>query len=234
MLVFDTETTGVDPLGDRIVSATLMLLGNSMQIERQMTWLLDFGGEIPAGAAAVHGISTERMRAEGRKDLGVAIGQMYAIINAECVAGNHTLVAYNARFDLTLLETERQRHRPDIAPLSFPPIAVFDPLVAWKHVVPRKRGKRKLIDAARWFKVAVDESKTHDATYDCWLTGQVAGKLLARKALRDYSPMQLTMLQTQWAYSQAIELEAWFRSNGKPDEVVERQWPVVQRERKAA
>lgn len=235
MLVFDTETDGVNPLADHIVTATLMLMDPvSMQIQRQLSWLLNFGGQIPAAATAVHGISTADMHARGRADIGVALGEIYSIIRLECERNRQPLVAYNAQFDLTLLETERQRHRPDIAPLTFPPVLVMDPLVLWKQAVPRKRGGRKLTDAAAYFKIAFDATKAHDAAYDCWLTGQVCAKLLRRKALKDYTPLQLTVLQTQWKWRQAAELEAWFHANGKPTETVERQWPVIHRERVAA
>lgn len=235
MLIFDTETDGTNPLGDHIVTATLMLMDpNSMQIERQLSWMLNFGGEIPAGASAVHGISTAEMHARGRTDIGRVLGEIYSIIRFECEQNRRPLVAYNAQFDLTLLETERQRHRRDIPPLTFPPVMVLDPLVMWKQAVPRKRGGRKLTDAAEFFKIAYDATKAHDAAYDCWLTGQVCTKLLRRKAIKDYSPIQLTMLQTQWKARQAAELEAWFHANGKPTEVVERQWPVIHRERAAA
>ncbi len=54
---FDLETTGRDPSTARIVSACVAVIDGSSVETR--TWLLDPGVDIPAGASAVHGISTE-------------------------------------------------------------------------------------------------------------------------------------------------------------------------------
>ena len=70
LLGFDTETTGVDPLGDRLVTAAVVSCGplgaDGARGRDVRTWLADPGVEIPEAAAAVHGITTERARAEGR------------------------------------------------------------------------------------------------------------------------------------------------------------------------
>jgi DNA polymerase III epsilon subunit-like protein len=65
LAAFDIETTGTDPESDRIVTAAISLVGAELPGEHH-AWLIDPGIEIPAGAAAVHGITTERARAEGR------------------------------------------------------------------------------------------------------------------------------------------------------------------------
>ena len=64
--VFDLETTGIDVETDRIVTAHVGLLDASGTVIRARDWIADPGIEIPAGATAVHGITTARARAEGR------------------------------------------------------------------------------------------------------------------------------------------------------------------------
>ena len=64
--VFDLETTGIDVEADRIVTAHVGLLDASGTVLRARDWVADPGIEIPAGATAVHGITTARARAEGR------------------------------------------------------------------------------------------------------------------------------------------------------------------------
>jgi DNA polymerase-3 subunit epsilon len=59
LAAFDIETTGVNPESDRIVTAAVSLLGGGQPAEH-LSWLVDPGIEIPAGASSVHGITTER------------------------------------------------------------------------------------------------------------------------------------------------------------------------------
>ena len=70
---FDTETTGVRALKDRLVTAALVLRidGASYRSgvsapDQVATWLTDPGIEIPEQATAVHGITTEQARRDGR------------------------------------------------------------------------------------------------------------------------------------------------------------------------
>ena len=64
--VFDLETTGVDVVGDRIVTAHVGLLDASGTVLTARDWLADPGVVIPEGATAVHGITTEYAREHGR------------------------------------------------------------------------------------------------------------------------------------------------------------------------
>ncbi|MCA1943131.1 MAG: 3'-5' exonuclease, partial [Yonghaparkia sp.] len=66
LAVFDLETTGVDVRTARIVTACVAVLDASGAVVARRDWLADPGVEIPEGAAAIHGITTERARAEGR------------------------------------------------------------------------------------------------------------------------------------------------------------------------
>ena len=71
---FDLETTGVDVTTARIVTASLILLDPQGNVVRRGEWLADPGVEIPAGAAAVHGITTEYAREHGRPAREVGVG----------------------------------------------------------------------------------------------------------------------------------------------------------------
>ncbi|MFT4305347.1 MAG: 3'-5' exonuclease, partial [Microbacterium sp.] len=64
--VFDLETTGVDVVHDRIVTAHVGLLSADGTVIRRDDWLADPGVEIPAAATAVHGVTTAQARADGR------------------------------------------------------------------------------------------------------------------------------------------------------------------------
>jgi DNA polymerase-3 subunit epsilon len=63
--VFDLETTGVDVASDRIVTAHVGLLDAAGSVILARDWIADPGVEIPASAAAIHGVTTEHARAVG-------------------------------------------------------------------------------------------------------------------------------------------------------------------------
>ena len=61
---FDTETTGVRPDQDRLVTCSVVeVLPSGVN---RTYWLADPGVEIPERATAVHGITTEQARENGR------------------------------------------------------------------------------------------------------------------------------------------------------------------------
>ena len=64
LLGFDLETTGVDRFFDVPVSFALVTVVDGGVVERR-TSLVDPGREIPEGATAIHGITSERARADG-------------------------------------------------------------------------------------------------------------------------------------------------------------------------
>src|SRR5687767_10133662 len=63
---FDLETTGRNSRAARIVTASVTLVDADGEVVREHEWLADPGVEIPTEASEVHGVTTERARAEGR------------------------------------------------------------------------------------------------------------------------------------------------------------------------
>ena len=108
LAVFDLETTGVDVTSARIVTAFVGVLGVDGTVISSRSWLADPGVEIPAGAAAIHGVTTERARAEGRS-ANLVVREIVDELAARAADGL-PLVVYNAPYDLTLLKHEARRH----------------------------------------------------------------------------------------------------------------------------
>ncbi len=153
---FDLETTGVDVTTARIVTASLILLDPQGNVVRRGEWLADPGVEIPAGAAAVHGITTEYAREHGRPAREV-VWELAGAIGALNIDGV-PIIAFNAAYDFSVLHHEMLRH--NIANGELPPGVVLDPYVLHKHVIPRKRGKRTLEVLAAEYGVSLENAHT--------------------------------------------------------------------------
>ncbi|MGV9192925.1 exonuclease domain-containing protein [Microbacterium sp. MC2] len=218
--VFDLETTGVDVTTDRVVTAHVGLLGADGAVVRAQSWLADPGVEIPAGATAVHGITSAHARTYGRPAAEV-VAEVVAALRALFDAGI-PVVAYNAPYDFSLLKHEALRH--GVAPL-LNPAPVIDPLVLDKTYDRYRRGKRTLEVVAAHYAVTLEGA--HDAAADAVAAGRVAQALAGRFAL----PADAAELHTQqigWARAQAESLTEYFIKIGRlePDGVLDGSWPI--------
>jgi DNA polymerase III subunit epsilon len=225
LAAFDLETTGIDSEADRIVTAAVSVVGDDRPAVFH-SWLVDPGVEIPAGASAVHGITTERARAEGRPPRE-AVEEIVAAL-AEQLRAGAPIVAFNARFDLTCLDREARRH--GIAPLADrvggeAGMLVVDPYVLDKQLDRFRKGKRTLGAVCAHYRVPLEEA--HAANADAIAAARVAWRLgQAFEELRALELRALHELQVTWAAEQAASFEEYLRRNGR-DERIERAWPVV-------
>lgn len=225
LAAFDLETTGIDSESDRIVTAAVSLVGDRRE-SLFHAWLVDPGIEIPAGAAAVHGITTERARAEGRAP-AEAVEEIVGLLAAQLLEGT-PIVAFNARFDLTTLDREARRH--GIVPLldrvgGADGLLVVDPYVLDKQVDRFRKGKRTLGDVCHHYDVPLDEA--HASHADALAAARVAWRMgEAFAELREPDLPALHGLQVGWAAEQAASFEDYLRRNGR-DERIERAWPIV-------
>lgn len=219
--VFDLETTGVDVDTSRIVSACIAVLDEDGRVVSRWDWLADPGIEIPEGASAVHGITTERARDEGRPAALVIaeIAQTLRVLFDSSIP----VTVYNAPYDLTLLDRECRRH--GLAPLD-DTTPVIDPLVIDKAVDRYRKGKRTLEVTAELYEVPLDDA--HDAGADAIAAGRVALALLKRYpddldiGLRD-----LHGRQEVWHAEQAASFQEYLRSKrGDDSYVADPSWPL--------
>lgn len=223
MAAFDIESTGVDPQNDRIVTATVSIVGGDRPTE-STSWLADPGIEIPPGAAGVHGITTEHAREHGRSAEEVVREIVTAL--AAATEQGAPVVAFNARYDLTMLDREARRH--GIIPLTERgnPVFVIDPLIIDKQLDRFRKGKRNLTAVCRQYGVELSEEAAHAADADAIAAARVAWRMGERFEELHGSLEDLHASQIIWAADQAASLEDYFRSQGK-NEVVERVWPIV-------
>ena len=220
--VFDLETTGVDVAADRIVTAHVGVLDAGGAVIRAHDWLADPGVEIPAGASAIHGITTDRARAEGRPAAEV-VREVVDALSGLLDAGI-PVVAYNAPYDFSLLKHEAVRH--GVTPIENP-FPVIDPLVMDKAYDRWRRGKRTLEVVAAHYAVRLDGA--HQASADAIAAGRLAQALAGRYApWLPATAQELHTRQISWARAQAESLTEYFIRIGRldPDDRLDGSWPI--------
>lgn len=220
IVVFDTETTGIDPANDRIVTAFVGILDANGDVERGTDWLADPGVEIPERATEVHGISTEMAQQEGEPAPEVTA----KIANSLAWVARHNLplVVFNAPYDLTLLAAECRRHGVEMPVLGE---QVVDPLIIDRQVDRFRKGKRTLSDCASVYGVELLDA--HDAGADAIASGHLAQAMVQRYPDQLDVPLeQLHQQQASWADAQASDFEDYMRRQRDPNFTADRGWPL--------
>jgi len=217
LAAFDTETTGVDPLTARIVTAAVVSVGGIEQMV-EGRWVICPDIDIPEGAAKIHGFTTERARREGRPPydaLAEIVRELAAAWKRE-----EPVVIFNAPYDLTVLCAELRRH--SLPTLEIGP--VVDPLVLDKQLDKYRKGSRKLEAICEFRSVRHDGA--HDSTHDAIAAARLAYRLASLyDEIGSFSPHDLHQLQIAWFAEQARGLAAHFAKQGKT-ETVSTEWPV--------
>lgn len=159
-ILFDTETTGLDPLtGDRIVEIACLELDNDLPTGVSFHRLIHPNRDIPEEAARIHGIRLEQVRDAPRFE--AIAGDLLEFI------GDGALVAHNAPFDFGFLNAEFAR-------LGLPSLGrarMVDTLALAKLRFP---GIPNSLDAlCRRFGIDLSERTSHNALLDCRLLAEV-------------------------------------------------------------
>ncbi len=180
-LAFDTETTGVSPKTDRLVTAACVMRpqGALGGIDVTTNWLADPGVPIPAAASQIHGVTTEHARAHGAS-IAQVLDEVNEMLASHMSQGN-VVVIFNAAYDLPLIEAESLRH--GVTPLSsrlggrIAP--VVDPLVIDRAVERYRKGKKTLSLMAEAYGLDLPQD-THQAHVDCSLTLDVLAAIVCK------------------------------------------------------
>ena len=215
---YDCETTGTDPFSARLVSAAFVTTDG-----RRQEFLVDPGVEIPAEAAAVHGISTEQARADGAEPRA-ALEEIAALLAAHLNQGA-PLVVFNAPFDLTLLEAELQRHGLTALSARVRQIApVIDPLVIDRKCDKWRKGPRKLEAQCEHYGVVIENA--HNAFADAVAAMEVARAMAGRyPEIGETELLALHQDQAKWKADADADFADYKRRKGEPF-VPEPGWPV--------
>jgi DNA polymerase-3 subunit epsilon len=220
-LGFDFETDGPVPTEARAITSAMMHLPGpgATPAYQEMEVMLQPERDIPQDAIDIHGITTERARAEGvPRETGI-----YQIANtiADLAGPEVPVVGHNVVYDLTLLDREMRRlglGRLEIENNVFAQIQqvrmilgerqvatfpVIDTLVLDKAVDPYRKGSRRLVDVAAFYGVPMAEGAAHGATADAIASLRIAITISGR---------------TRW---ETDDLIACYRDRKRPNEIVQ-------------
>ncbi|WP_342024047.1 3'-5' exonuclease [Arthrobacter citreus] len=214
---FDLETTGRDPHTARIVTASVILVNGQGVVLQHHEWLAAVEEDIPDEAAAIHGVSTERARAEGRPAPEVT-AEIAGVLGGFFAAGVPVL-AFNACYDFTVLNRECERFG-----LTAPaPAPVIDPYILDKQVDRYRRGKRTLTALTEHYGVGFENA--HTSAADVMATLGVARAMAGRYPVLHGDAADLHRAQIGWAGAQAASFQDYLRRKD-PAAVVDGAWPT--------
>lgn len=215
MMSFDLETTSVNPRTARIVTSALVTIDGAQANAHEA--LADPGVEIPAEAAAVHGITTEYAREHGRPHDEV-LQETVDMIKRGWDDGL-TLIVFNAPYDLSVL-----RQLTGDFTVTGP---VFDPLVIDRAKDRYRKGKRNLGALCELYGVKLDNA--HDATADATAAARLAWKQVRSTypELAQMSTDELMEFQAVEYYKLQTELRAFFASKGRDVSNFTTSWPMI-------
>lgn len=218
---FDLETTGRNPHTALIVTASLVLVDESGTPRAHAEWLLDPGIDIPEEAAAVHGVSTERAKAEG---MDAVTGILQIAETLQDMMDQHIpIVAYNGVYDFTVLAAELARHA--LPPLNIS--GVVDPFVIDKQVDTYRKGQRTLSHVCEHYGVVLEDAHTSAADS---LAAVGVADALAQKFPQLQMPLdQLHQRQIEWKAAQSKSFQDYLRRTKDPQATVSPDWPVETR-----
>ena len=162
-VVFDLETTGLSPEHDDLIEFGAVIVSKNQNLKRH-NFFIKPSKPIPKSITELTKI-TEEMVQNGRSEK-VAMQEIIAWI------GSRTLVAHNAIFDFTFLQTKAKKY--NLKPIQNP---VIDSLVTSRIVFPNAK-QFKLERIARKYGSYYDWSSAHRANYDAQILSEIFTKQL--------------------------------------------------------
>ena len=199
----DTETTGRDPLVDRVVEVACVLWRDGGIVERK-SWLVNPGCPIPKEAFDIHGIGDDEVK--NAPPFSAIVPELYAILE------RHVPMAYNAEYDRKILMAElgRVASVPVMAPPAFRKgVEWVDPLV-WARELQKLEKSRALGDVVQRLGIVLENA--HRAAADAEATLHVFAAFLAdARVPKAYG----ALIQEQRRLARAFEDERGYWRGGR-------------------
>lgn len=166
-IVFDTETTGLDPNGDRLVELGCVEIVNRIPTGREFHRYMNPEREIGAEAVAVHGLTADFLK---DKPLFKDVADEFLSF-----IGDAPLVAHNATFDLGFINAELGRVPRPPLPVS----RIVDTLALSRRRHPA--GPHSLDALCKRYGIDLSQRTKHGALLDSLLLAGVYVELLGER-----------------------------------------------------
>lgn len=159
-VIFDTETTGLDPLtGDRVIEIACIELHRDLPTGATFHALIDPERDIPEEATRIHGY--RRSHLQGKPRFADMVDAFLAFVQ------DSPLIAHNAPFDFGFLNAELRRANREPLDMS----RMICTLVLAKTRFP---GLPNSLDSlCRRYDIDLTERTSHNALLDCRLLSDV-------------------------------------------------------------
>jgi DNA polymerase-3 subunit epsilon len=170
-IVFDTETTGLDPLqGDRLVEIGCIELLNRFPTGKTFHRYINPERDMPRAAFDVHGLSAEFLK--GHPVFTVIVDEFLDFV------GEAPLIAHNAMFDLGFVNFELERAKRRVIGRE----RLIDTLMLARRKHPGT--SNKLDDLCARYRIDNSRRTKHGALLDAELLAEVYVELIgARQAM---------------------------------------------------
>ena len=184
-IVFDTETTGLDPLqGDRLVEIGCIELVNRFPSGRTFHCYFNPERDMPEAAFKVHGLGVDFL-----KDKPLFAHKVEELIE---FIGDAPLVAHNAMFDLGFLNAELERAKKAAVSRE----RLVDTLMLARRKHPG--GSNRLDDLCARYKIDNSKRIKHGALLDAELLAEVYIELIgARQANLGLAAVAAGVMETR-------------------------------------
>lgn len=214
MCAFDLETTHADPEMARVVTATVVEIrpGRDKVVHE---WLSDVDGEeIPEESAQIHGVTSERARAEGRPHAEV-VAEVRQALGRQWRDGA-PIAGWNLSYDFTVLSRECLRIR-QATPFLVTGY-VLDGLVLDKAADRYRKGKRTLTAAAEHYRIQLSEQDAHSSAADALAAARVIWRIAAQDHtwIGELPLPELHKRQTRWYRDQQTSFAKYLRDKVAP------------------
>jgi len=172
LAVLDTETTGLNPTTDRLISVGILagaIDGDSFNSGNSGAWTFNPGQPSHPAALAVHGLDDDYLAIFPTFDL-------FNVIDITLYCDGATVVIHNAPFDLGFLKSEADR-------IGVPPVdlkAVIDTRLISKIIWPGEKASLDAMAARLGVDVTERQAGIHDAIGDCRILARCVPALLGK------------------------------------------------------
>lgn len=158
-ILFDTETTGLDPATDRVIEIAALELVNDLPSGRHYHTLVDPERDVPDEVVRVHGITA--LALQGKPRFADIVSEFREFL------GDGKLIAHNAAFDFAFLDAEFAR-------IDLPRLDPARMLCTLELARTRFPGLPNSLDAlCRRFGIDLSARSFHNALLDCRLLADV-------------------------------------------------------------